>query len=153
MDNRSDLLNYVAEIVAAYVANNSVPTGDLPQLLSSVHSALQGLGQAREKPGEPLVPAVSVKKSVTPDYLISLEDGKQYRTLKRHLRTRGMTPHEYRTKWGLPANYPMVAQSYSEQRSKLAQDSGLGSKRRKLATKVVAKAKPSGAAKKAKAAT
>ena len=97
-----------------------------------------------------LVPAVSIKKSVTPDYLISLEDGKRYKALKRHLRTRGMTPDEYRIKWGLPQDYPMVAASYSEKRSQLAKNSGLGAQRRKSVTKVAAKTKPRGAAKKAK---
>ncbi len=131
--------NYIdlaADIVAAFVSNNSVPVTELPALIGSVHSALQNVGhpapaQAAEKP----MPAVPVKKSVTPDALISLEDGKPYKSLKRHLTGRGLTPAQYRQKWGLPQDYPMVAPNYAAKRSELARQSGLGQQRRKAAAK------------------
>ncbi|MGC1303305.1 MAG: MucR family transcriptional regulator [Caulobacteraceae bacterium] len=115
-----------ADIVAAYVGNNKLSIGELPELISSVHKALQNAGAPQPEPAP--VPAVPVKKSVTSEYLISLEDGRRYKSLKRHLATRGMTPDEYRTKWGLPKDYPMVAASYSAQRSNLAKTLGLGRK-------------------------
>ncbi|WP_298964589.1 MucR family transcriptional regulator [uncultured Methylobacterium sp.] len=117
-----------SDIVSAYVANNSVPMGDLASLIQGVHDALSKLGtepvQAAEKP----VPPVPIRKTVTPDYLISLEDGQRYRTLKRHLAGRGLTPEQYRQKWGLPPDYPMVAANYAAQRSELAKSIGLGQK-------------------------
>jgi len=115
-------------IVAAYVSHNTVPIANLSQLITDVHEALQGLqgitpSVERSKP----IPAVDLKKSVTNDYIICLEDGKRFKTLKRHLRVHyGMTPEEYRQKWGLPVNYPMVAQNYANRRSELAKLSGLG---------------------------
>jgi predicted transcriptional regulator len=127
--------NYVdlaAEIVAAYVVKNAVQRADLPSLIATVHSALsQAARGATEQPQEALRPAVPIKKSITPDFLISLEDGKRYKSLKRHLRTSyNMTPDQYRAKWGLPLEYPMVAPNYAKARSQLAKTMGLGQKRR-----------------------
>jgi predicted transcriptional regulator len=119
-----------AELVSAYVSNNPVRTGDLSDLIASVHAVLNDLGkpQAPDVPETPS-PAVPIKKSITPDYLISLEDGRRYKSMKRHLSGLGLTPEQYRTKWGLPADYPMVAPSYAKQRSELAKAMGLGRKR------------------------
>jgi predicted transcriptional regulator len=128
--------NYVelsADIVSAYVSNNSVPATDLPSLLQSVYAALTktALGQ-QEEPKAELTPAVPVKKSVTPDAIICLEDGKKFKSLKRHLRTTyDMTPEQYRAKWNLPADYPMVAPNYAKARSELAKTMGLGQQRKK----------------------
>ena len=130
--NTFNLAELTAHIVSAYVSNNSVRSSDLPQLISEVHAALSGLQSVstleQVAPIEPRVPAVPIKKSITPEYLISLEDGKQYKTLKRHLSRLGLTPEEYRTKWDLPSNYPMVAASYTAKRSELAKRIGLGRK-------------------------
>ncbi|MCB2051448.1 MAG: MucR family transcriptional regulator [Novosphingobium sp.] len=127
------LIELTADIVAAYVGNNPLQMAELPGLISQVHSALNAIttGTA-EEPTEPLKPAVSVRKSVTPEYIVCLEDGKKFKSLKRHLRTHyDLTPEQYREKWGLPADYPMVAPSYAEARSKLAKEMGLGQKRRR----------------------
>ncbi|MFM7029366.1 MAG: MucR family transcriptional regulator [Chakrabartia sp.] len=123
------LISLTADIVAAHVSNNSVAVSDLPHLISNVHGALSGLG-ADGRPAEtPLEPAVSVRASIKPDYIVCLEDGKKLKMLKRHLMTHyGMTPDEYRTKWGLPRDYPMVAPNYAEQRRTLAVKIGLGRK-------------------------
>lgn len=122
----SDLIAFASKIVAAYVGNNTVSPEDLPDLIRLVHEALAGLKDGEPAP-DPLKPAVSVKKSVSEQYLICLEDGKKFKSLKRHLRTAyDMTPEEYREKWGLPADYPMVAPGYSRQRSQLAKKMGLG---------------------------
>jgi predicted transcriptional regulator len=132
MTNTPDLTllsHLTAEIVKAYVSQNKLNAADLPALISSTHSALQGLGQPEPEPVVELKPAVPIKKSITPDYIISLEDGRQYRTLKKHLSGLGLTPEQYREKWGLPSDYPMVSQSYSAQRSQLAKSLGLGRKR------------------------
>lgn len=130
-DNNTDaLIELTADVVSAYVSNNPVPAGELPALIGQVHAALRGTanGATPEKP-EALKPAVPIKKSVTPDYIISLEDGKKFKSLKRHLSTRyGLTPDEYRAKWGLPADYPMVAANYAAARSALAKTMGLGRK-------------------------
>ncbi|WP_018263358.1 MucR family transcriptional regulator, partial [Methylobacterium sp. WSM2598] len=115
-----------AVIVAAYVSNNSVPLGELPALIQSVHAALEGLGKPTEPEPVRLVPPVPIKKTITPDAIISLEDGKPYKSLKRHLSGRGLTPEQYREKWGLPPDYPMVAASYAAQRSEIAKGFGLG---------------------------
>jgi predicted transcriptional regulator len=126
-------LELAAEIVSAYVANNSLPQNELPDLLRTVHDALThtAAGQV-EAPAEAPKPAVAVKKSVTPDYIVCLEDGKKFKSLKRHLRTQySMTPEQYREKWGLPADYPMVAPNYAKARSELAKEMGLGQQRRK----------------------
>jgi predicted transcriptional regulator len=126
------LLTLTADIVAAHVSNNSVAVNDLPNLIQNVHGALTGIaskgGAAEPKPE----PKVSIRASVKPDYVVCLEDGKKQKMLKRHLMTNhGMTPDEYRQKWGLPADYPMVAPNYAEQRRTLAKSIGLGTKRRK----------------------
>ncbi|HVL70298.1 MAG TPA: MucR family transcriptional regulator [Beijerinckiaceae bacterium] len=130
--------NYVelaADLVSAYVSNNSVPSSELPALINTVHSALANVAKGRsDQPAEAPTPAVPVKKSITPDYIICLDDGKKFKSLKRHLRTTyGMTPDEYRRKWGLPADYPMVAPNYAKARSELAKQLGLGSMRKKSA--------------------
>ncbi len=123
------LLNQVTEIVSAYVSNNSVPTNQLPDLITSVHQTLMKVtGQVPET----LKPVVPIKRSVTPDYIVCLEDGKKLKMLKRHLRTSyNLSPEEYRKKWGLLDDYPMVAPKYAAQRSKLAKKFGLGQSRRK----------------------
>ncbi|TNC08207.1 MucR family transcriptional regulator [Methylobacterium terricola] len=128
-DQETNLIERAADIVSAYVSNNSVPLADLPALINAVHQSLSRLGGAEPVEAEKPVPLMPVKKTVTPDYLISLEDGKQYKSLKRHLSTRGLTPEEYRRKWGLPHDYPMVAANYAAQRSELAKNSGLGRRR------------------------
>lgn len=130
MSDNQDVLELTAEIVAAYVSNNSLATDDLGKLIGSVHEALtRPTDASTPAPAAPLAPPISIKKSVTPDYLISMEDGRPYKSLKRHLSTRGLTPDAYRTKWGLPKDYPMVAASYSAQRSEVARSLGLGRKK------------------------
>ena len=112
----ADLIELTTDIVAAYVSNNSVPAGELPGLIADIHAAIAGVaaGAVPQQPEERPVPAISVRKSVTPDFLICLEDGKKFKSLKRHLTTHhGLTPDEYRQKWNLPADYPMVAPTYS----------------------------------------
>jgi predicted transcriptional regulator len=136
MNENTASANYIelaADIVSAYVSNNSVPSGDLPSLISEVHAALVKVATGVvEAPVEAPKPAVPVKKSVTPDYIICLEDGKKFKSLKRHLRTQyNMTPEQYREKWALPADYPMVAPNYARARSELAKEMGLGQQRRK----------------------
>jgi predicted transcriptional regulator len=129
--DRGDLIGLTAEIVAAYVSKNAVQTGDLAHLIGEVHQALvraTGNGEVIER--DDLKPAVPVKKSVTPDYIICLEDGKKFKSLKRHLRTHyKMSPEEYRAKWQLPHDYPMVAPNYAAARSQLAKKMGLGTRR------------------------
>ncbi len=129
----NNFIELTAGIVSAFVSNNSVAAGDIPALINQVHSALLRVSSgAKETPAEPLKPAVSVKKSITPEYLICLEDGKKFKSLKRHLRTQyNVTPEQYREKWGLPPDYPMVAPNYAAARSKLAKDMGLGQQRRR----------------------
>jgi predicted transcriptional regulator len=123
-----------ANVVSAYVSNNSVQTSDLPGLITSVYASLSGASStSREERADKPIPKVPIKKSITPDYIISLEDGQRYKTLKRHLSGRGMTPAEYRTKWDLPKDYPMVASNYAAKRSELAKALGLGLQRRKRA--------------------
>jgi len=123
-----ELLRMTADVVAAYVSNNTLPTAQLAEVINAVYSSLRGLeGQVAEPSPEPAKPAVPVRKSITPDYLICLEDGKKLKMLKRHLRsTYNMTPDEYRVRWGLAPDYPMVAPSYAEQRSAFAKKIGLG---------------------------
>ena len=129
---KSNLTELTAEIVSAYVARNNVPASDLPSLLQSVHAALGRIANgavAEEQKPEPLVPAVPIKKSITDDYLVSLENGQKFKSLKRHLMTTyNMTPQQYREKWGLPKDYPMVAPAYAKSRSALAKSLGLGRK-------------------------
>lgn len=124
----TQLTDMVAKIVSAYVMNNSVNAADLPMLIKDVHSALVGLGAAPIEEVPEIVPAVSIRKSITPDFLICLDDGKHFKSLKRHLTQLGMTPDEYRQKWNLPRDYPMVAPNYSAVRSGLAKTNGLGRK-------------------------
>ncbi len=132
-ENDTSSLELVSKIVSAYVSQNSVPPGELPHLIRTVHEALLGPGQAASSRPEPAVP---IKKSVTPDFVICLEDGKKLKMLKRHLRTSyDMSPDEYRQRWGLPADYPMVAPKYAAVRSELAKKIGLG---RKAGSKVKA---------------
>ncbi|QEL22121.1 MucR family transcriptional regulator [Bosea sp. F3-2] len=129
-----EIIDLVAHIVSAYVSSNSVPAADLPMLIATTHSAIAGLGKepAAPTPAVKPAPAVSIKKSITTDFLICLEDGKKFKSLKRHLRTAyDMTPDQYRAKWGLPPDYPMVAPAYAEARSNLAKSMGLGQQRRK----------------------
>ncbi|WP_407523703.1 MucR family transcriptional regulator [Methylobacterium oryzisoli] len=118
-------------MASAYVSHNNIPMGELQALIHSVHDQLLRLGQPAAPEREPLVPPVPIKKTVTPDHIISLEDGRSYRTMKRHLARRGLTPDQYRAKWGLPADYPMVAPNYAAQRSELAKTIGLGGPRRR----------------------
>src|SRR5471030_2329364 len=130
--------NYIeltAEIVSAYVSNNSVAAAEIPSLISQIHTALARVsGKSGDAPAEPLKPAVSVKKSITPEYVVCLKDGKKFKSLKRHLRTQyNMTPEQYREKWGLAADYPMVAPNYAAARSQLAKQMGLGQQRRRRA--------------------
>lgn len=131
MENRNELIEMTADVVSAYVGNNVVPSSELPELIRGVHEALSRIDAGAAEP-EPLDPAVPVKKSVTPDHIVCLEDGKKFKSLKRHLRTKyDMSPEEYREKWGLPADYPMVAPNYARQRSELAKKMGLGRKAKK----------------------
>ena len=126
-------IELTAGIVSAYVSNNTVSASDIPGLINQVHSALLRVSSGQsEAPAEPLKPAVPVKKSITPEYIVCLEDGKKFKSLKRHLRTQySMTPEQYREKWDLPADYPMVAPNYAAARSQLAKQMGLGQQRRR----------------------
>ena len=126
--SESALLRLTAGIVSAYITKNALPAQQIPDVINTVFSSLTGLNSAqREAPAEPLKPAVPVRKSVTPEYIICLEDGKKLKMLKRHLRsTYNMSPDEYRARWGLPADYPMVAPNYAAQRSEFAKKIGLG---------------------------
>jgi predicted transcriptional regulator len=128
-----DFIGLTAGIVSAYVSNNAVASGDIPALISQVHSALQRVSSGEGgASAEPLKPAVPVKRSVHADHIICLEDGKKFKSLKRHLRSQyGMTPEQYREKWGLGADYPMVAPNYAAARSQLAKQMGLGQQRRR----------------------
>jgi predicted transcriptional regulator len=130
---RESFIELTAEIVSAYVSNNTVLAADIPGLINQVHAALSRVsGKSGEAAAEPLRPAVSLKKSLTPEYIICLEDGKKFKSLKRHLRTQyNMTPEQYREKWGLGADYPMVAPNYAAARSQLAKHMGLGQQRRR----------------------
>jgi len=129
--NQDVLIELTADVVAAYVSNNPVPVGELPNLIADVHAALGRVGSAPEPaPVDRQKPAVNPKKSIHDDYLICLEDGKKFKSLKRHLMTHyGLTPDQYREKWGLDPNYPMVAPNYAAARSQLAKKMGLGRKR------------------------
>ena len=128
---QDNLIDLTADIVAAYVSNNKVASSDLSRLISNVHDALQrSSATASPQAAEPRKPAITVKRSITPEYLICLEDGKRFKSLKRHLRTHyNLTPAEYRAKWGLPPDYPMVAPNYAQVRSNLAREMGLGQRR------------------------
>jgi predicted transcriptional regulator len=134
MGDAADTTNTIAltaEIVAAYVSNNTVATADIPALINQVHTALMRVtnGEATP-PSEPLKPAVPIKRSINPDFIVCLDDGKKFKSLKRHLRTQyNMTPEQYREKWSLPGDYPMVAPNYAAARSQLAKQMGLGQQR------------------------
>ena len=127
------LIELTVELVGSYVTRNHVRATELPKLISTIYGSLTGMGTAPEIEPESakLTPPVSIKKSVTDEYLVSMEDGKPYQALKRHLSKLGMTPAEYRAKWGVPVNYPMVSPAYARKRSELAKSIGLGRLRRK----------------------
>jgi len=129
----SHYIELTAEIVSAYVSNNTVAASEMPALINQVHQALLRVGGGSvEAPAEQLKPAIAVKRSVNPDYIVCLEDGKKFKSLKRHLRTQyNMSPEQYREKWGLPPDYPMVAPNYAAARSELAKQMGLGQQRRR----------------------
>ncbi len=129
----SNFIELAADIVSAYVSNNSVSVGELPSLIGEVHAALMRVSTGvAETPAEAPKPAIAIRKSITPDHIVCLEDGKKFKSLKRHLRTQyDLSPEEYREKWGLPADYPMVAPNYAQARSDLAKQMGLGQQRRK----------------------
>jgi predicted transcriptional regulator len=131
-DHTTSFIELTANIVSAYVSNNPVPAADIPTLINQIHSALMQVSAGRaDVAAEPLRPAVSIKKSITPDHLVCLEDGKKFKSLRRHLRSQyNMTPEQYREKWGLPPHYPMVAPNYAAARSQLAKQMGLGQQRR-----------------------
>ena len=127
-DMHAQIIQMTSDVVAAYVSNNPVQANDLPNVIERVHATIRDLSSVTpsEAPKE-VTPAVSVRKSITPDYLVCLEDGKRFKSLKRHLRSKyNLSPEEYREKWGLPADYPMVAPNYAKQRSELAKKMGLG---------------------------
>ena len=131
-DQAGDLLALTTEIVAAHVSNNTVAVGDLAQLINQVYQSLANIGSAPVTVASRPQPAVSVKKSIQPDYLVCLEDGKKLKMLKRHLKTAyNMSPETYRERWGLPPDYPMVAPNYARQRSRLAKEIGLGTRARR----------------------
>jgi predicted transcriptional regulator len=126
---QSDTIETVAEVVAAFVSNNPLPKGELPALIQTIHDTLARLSGGPENAAphqEPKEPAVSIRKSITPEYLICLEDGKRFKSLKKHLGAHGLTPDQYRAKWKLPSNYPMVAPNYGAARSALAKAIGFG---------------------------
>jgi predicted transcriptional regulator len=137
MDDKSEIIEMTADIVSAYVGNNSVSANDLPSLIQSVHQALTGVSTGVETVEvAPKEPAVPVKRSITPDYLVCLEDGRKFKSLKRHLRTKyNLSPEDYRAKWGLAKDYPMVAPNYAKARSDLAKQMGLGQGGRQAARK------------------
>jgi predicted transcriptional regulator len=135
---KSPNIEVTADIVSAFVSGNRVTAAELPALIANVHAALEDLGKPAQREPQKRIPPVPLKKTITPEFLISLEDGKRYKSLRRHLTGRGLTPEQYREKWGLPRDYPMVAPSYSAKRSELAQKMGLGQKR-KGTTRLAAK--------------
>lgn len=127
--NREDLLGLTADIVSAYVSNNTLPATDIPAIIEQVFKTLSNVNGESVTVADRPQPAVPIKRSITPDFLICLEDGKKLKMLKRHLKTAyNMTPDEYRERWGLPSDYPMVAPNYAERRSKLAKEIGLGTR-------------------------
>jgi predicted transcriptional regulator len=137
MEERADIIEMTADIVSAYVGANNVAAADLPSLIQSVHRALAGMsGESQVAEAAPQEPAVSLKRSITPEFLICLEDGRKFKSLKRHLRTKyNMSPEDYRAKWGLAKDYPMVAPNYAKARSDLAKQMGLGQGGRQAARK------------------
>lgn len=142
--NIHELIRLTAQVAAAYVGNNPVPQAQLPEVIKLIYGSIAGLDQASGAPAPGLKPMVPIKKSITPEYIVCLEDGKKLKMLKRHLRTAyGITPEEYRMKWGLPPDYPMVAPNYAEQRSVFAKKIGLG-KRPSSGRKSTARARAGG---------
>jgi len=140
-EGNTDVIELASDIVAAYVSNNVVQANDLPELIRSVYSALGNISAPAAEPEVRKDPAVPIKKSITPDAIICLEDGRKFKSLKRHLRTAyGLTPEQYRTKWGLPRDYPMVAPAYAAARSNLAKQMGLGQGGRQPAKAAAGKA-------------
>ena len=129
----ANFIELAADIVSAYVAKNSLPASELPALINDVHAALVTVATGTAEPAaEARKPAVPIRRSITPDYIICLDDGKKFKSLKRHLRTQyDLTPEQYRERWGLPSDYPMVAPNYAKARSELAKEMGLGQQRRK----------------------
>lgn len=153
-EDNADLVSIAADIVSAYVSNNPVPVAQLPKLIGDIHAALQKIGPSAAEPEVKLEPAVSIRKSVTPDYIICLEDGKKFKSLKRHISTHyKLSPNEYRQKWNLPSDYPMVAPNYAAARSALAKASGLGQQRKVPMPVPVVTEKPKRAARVAKVTT
>ncbi|MER8855760.1 MucR family transcriptional regulator [Mesorhizobium australicum] len=140
--SQPDTVSIAADIVAAYVSNNPLPVGELPKLIGDIHAALNGIGTPAVEPVVKQEPAVSIKKSVTPDFIICLEDGKKFKSLKRHLQHFDLTPDQYRQKWNLPADYPMVAPNYAATRSALAKSIGLGRKAPAATSAAAEKRKP-----------
>ncbi|KMO27618.1 MucR family transcriptional regulator [Methylobacterium variabile] len=137
-NTHDQIVTLTADIISAYVSSNHLQSGDLPKLISDVYGALNEMAQGSKAPPEPAHPkatASEIRRSITHDFLISFEDGKSYKTLRRHLTLRGLTPEAYRQKWGLPHDYPMTSASYSEQRSELARSLGLGQQRRRSAAR------------------
>lgn len=127
-----DLLSLTTRIVSAHVGRNPMPPGDLPKIIDEVYRSLSGLGSAQAAPTKRPLPAVPVKRSITPEYIVCLEDGRKLKMLKRHLKSAyGLTPAQYRDRWGLPPDYPMVAPAYAKQRSRLAKEIGLGTGKRR----------------------
>ncbi|MBZ9894614.1 MULTISPECIES: MucR family transcriptional regulator [unclassified Mesorhizobium] len=150
-DGQLDTVSIAADIVAAYVSNNPLPVGELPKLIGDIHAALKGIGTPATEPVTKQEPAISIRKSVTPDFIICLEDGKKFKSLKRHIGVHyNLSPDEYRQKWNLPSDYPMVAPNYAATRSALAKASGLG---RKAAPTPAAAEKPKRPARAAAATT
>ena len=143
-DEENSVIEMAADIVSAYVGNNTVSVNDLPNLIKNIHDALRGVSTGvSAEPAAPQTPAVPVRRSITPDALICLEDGRKFKSLKRHLQTKyGMSPNDYRAKWGLPKDYPMVAPNYAAARSALAKQSGLGQGGRQAAKPAAATKAP-----------
>jgi predicted transcriptional regulator len=137
MSENSENVYLARDIVVAYISKNSIAKEDIGPMLRRVYADLSTLGEPTETPKPELVPAVPIKKSVFSDYIVCLDDGKKLKMLKKHLAALGMTPEQYRTKWGLPADYPIVAPNYAEKRSELAKQAGLGKKRPELADAIV----------------
>jgi len=149
-NQQATLIELTTHIASAYVGNNSVAASDLPSLIRNIHAALSGVENPVEAPVEIKTPAVSIKKSLGDDYLICLEDGRKFKSLKRHLRTKyNLSPDEYRAKWNLPRTYPMVAPAYAAARSNLAKQMGLGQGGRQAASAKSTKAAPKARAQKA----
>ena len=145
-DEENSVIEMAADIVSAYVGNNAVSVNDLPTLIKNIHDTLKGISTgAPAEPAAPQTPAVSVRRSITPDFLICLEDGRKFKSLKRHLQTKyGMSPEDYRAKWGLPKDYPMVAPNYAASRSALAKQMGLGQGGRQAAKPAAGGKTPTG---------